>query len=72
MRATLYVLGCCPFCAALRRTLDEKAKGYQLIDVSLRPETVPELLKLTRGTRIVPVLVDDSGIYVAPDGGTGF
>jgi glutaredoxin len=72
MRATLYAIESCPFCAALRRELEANARTYELVDVSMRPETVPELVKLTGGTRIVPVLVDDSGIHVAPHGGTRF
>lgn len=40
------------------------------IDVGARPEAIPELLKLTRGRRIVPVLVEDGRIVIAPDGGS--
>ena len=35
-------------------------------------EVVPELLKLTKGRRIVPVLVEGARISVAPDGGSEF
>jgi hypothetical protein len=33
---------------------------------------IPELLKLTGGRRIVPVLVDEGRIAVAPEGGSEF
>ena len=37
-----------------------------------RPEVIPELMKLTGGRRIVPVIVDAAGIHVAPAGGSAF
>ena len=46
--------------------------SFEEIDVSARREKIPELLKLTRGKRIVPVLVDQSGVRVAPCGGSTF
>jgi glutaredoxin len=69
MRAILYVKTGCPFCAEMRRGLDGAGVAYDEVNVSERREAIPELLKLTRGKRIVPVLVDDDGIHVAPQGG---
>ncbi len=43
-----------------------------VIDVEERPEVVPELLKLTGGRRIVPVVVEGTTVEVAPEGGTPF
>jgi len=40
------------------------------VDVGARPETIPELLKLTRGQRIVPVIVAGGKVEIAPDGGS--
>ena len=37
-----------------------------------RPQAVVELLKLTGGRRIVPVVVEGGVIAVAPDGGSEF
>jgi glutaredoxin len=72
MRATLYVTAACEHCVALRRDLDRLGISYEEIDVGMRREVVPELLKLTKGRRVVPVLVDDRGIHVAPQGGSAF
>jgi len=69
---TLYTNTGCPFCAAARRELEAHGVTYVEINLSDRPERIPELLKLTRGRRIVPVLVDASGISVAPNGGRDF
>jgi hypothetical protein len=42
------------------------------IDVTASPEVVPELLKLTKGRRIVPVLVEGARISIASNGGSAF
>ena len=72
MRATLYVVSSCEHCERLRGELEGAGTSYELIDVRERREVVPELLKLTKGRRIVPVLVDDRGVHVAPGGGSTF
>jgi glutaredoxin len=72
MRAILYVANGCPHCAALRDELQRSGATFEEINVSARRERIPELLKLTRGKRIVPVLVDAGGVRVAPFGGTIF
>jgi hypothetical protein len=40
------------------------------VNVSRSPEAIPELLKLTGGRRIVPVVVRAGRIEIAPDGGS--
>jgi glutaredoxin len=70
--ATVYTRTGCPFCAALREDLESRDVTYREINVSDHPERIPELLKLTGGRRVVPVLVDGRGISVSPRGGTDF
>ena len=72
MATTLYVHGDCRHCRALRERLEGEGRSFRLKDVAASPELVPELLKLTDGRRIVPVLVDGVRIEVAPEGGTEF
>lgn len=72
MQATLYVVDDCGFCADMRTRLARERKAFQEINVSRCREVIPELLKLTRGKRVVPVLVDERGVHVAPFGGTVF
>jgi hypothetical protein len=45
---------------------------YSEIDITRNPERIPELLKLTRGRRVVPVIVDGAQVRVAPAGGAAF
>ena len=68
----VYVLAGCPYCAALRAAMAARGADVREIDVGLRPEVIPELLKLTRGRRVVPVVVDGGRIEIAPGGGTAF
>jgi hypothetical protein len=42
------------------------------VNVTEHPEVIPELLKLTKGERILPVLVEGGRIQLAPDGGRRF
>jgi glutaredoxin len=71
-RVTLYTVTGCRFCAAMRAELERRAVAYTEIDVARQPERVAELVKLTRGRRIVPVVVEAGGISVAPGGGSTF
>ena len=68
----LYTRAGCPWCDRKRAELTARGVVFREIDVAARPEVVPELLKLTGGRRLVPVVVDSGRIDVAPDGGSGF
>ena len=72
MAVTLYTRGDCPFSRALRERLLARGTNFTEVDVAMRPECVPELVKLTGHRRIVPVLVEGTRIDVAPEGGTEF
>lgn len=69
---TLYVKEGCPHCDATRAALVARAVAFTEIDVTAHPEAIPELLKLTRGRRIVPVVVEGARIGIASDGGSPF
>ena len=68
----LYTKTGCPYCAAKRAELAARGVAVREIDVSERPEVVAELLKVTRGRRIVPVVVEGGRIAIAPGGGSSF
>ena len=70
--ALLYTRAGCPYCLRVRESLAAESTPFQEIDVSRHPEKIPELLKLTGGRRVVPVLVRDGRIEVAPHGATTF
>ena len=67
---TLYVRPGCLACDAARQALLDAGRAFTEIDVGRHPEVVPELLKLTKGRRVVPVVVDGTRISL-PDEGTG-
>ena len=66
----LYTRAGCRYCDAKRAELLRRGVTLREVDVSARPEAIPELLKLTQGRRIVPVIVAGGCIEVAPDGGS--
>jgi glutaredoxin 3 len=68
-QVTLYVKTGCPYCAAKRRELSDGGVAFTEVNVSERPEVIPELLKLTKGKRLVPVIVEAARITIAPEGG---
>jgi glutaredoxin len=68
----LYTKTGCAFCDAKRAELQSRGVALREIDVTAKPQAVTELLKLTGGRRIVPVIVDGGRIAVAPDGGSPF
>jgi glutaredoxin 3 len=68
--ALLYTKSGCPFCDAARDELAARGVAVREIDVTVRPQAVTELLKLTNGRRIVPVIVEAGTIAIAPNGGS--
>ena len=71
-RVLLYTTSGCPHCDAMRDALAARGVAVDEIDVGVRRELVPELLKLTGGRRVVPVVVEGGKVLVAPEGGTAF
>ena len=65
----LYVKTGCPYCAAKRREFQERGLQFTEINVFERPDAVPELLRLTHGERLVPVIVQGQRVSIAPEGG---
>ena len=72
MSAVLYTRAGCPLCDAKRAELGAAGVAFREIDVGTRREAIPELLKLTRGQRVVPVMVEGGRILIAPEGGSAF
>jgi glutaredoxin len=68
----LYTRTGCPYCDAKRAELAARGVSVREINVSERPEAVAELLKVTRGRRVVPVVVEGGRIAIAPGGGSAF
>ncbi len=70
MATTLYATKDCPFSRVVRDRLNATGTRFTEIDVGEHPEVIPELLKVTRGRRVVPVLIDGVRIEIAVDGGS--
>jgi glutaredoxin 3 len=68
----LYTKTGCPYCDAKRAELAARGVLVREINLSERPEAIAELLKVTRGRRIVPVVVEGGRIEIAPGGGSSF
>jgi len=68
----LYTKTGCPHCDTKRAELAARGVAVREINVSEHPEAVAELLKVTRGRRIVPVVVEGGRIEIAPEGGSSF
>ena len=68
----LYTAAGCPYCAAKRAELVARGVAVREVNLSERPEAIAELLKVTRGRRIVPVVVGGGRIEIAPEGGSSF
>ena len=68
----LYTKTGCAYCAAQRDALAARGVAWREVNVTERPEAIPELLKVTRGRRIVPVVVAGTRIEIAPAGGSAF
>jgi glutaredoxin len=69
---TLYTRDGCVSCDRLRAALVAAGETIDEVNVDRWPAAIPELLKLTRGRRVVPVLVRGARIEIAPDGGSEF
>ena len=72
MSAILYTRDGCAACGRLKASLAAAGERYTEVNLSREPQATTELLKLTGGRRIVPVLVRGGRIEIAPEGGTEF
>jgi glutaredoxin len=59
----------CPYCAAMRESLHGEGADFAEIDVHTSSEAMREALKYSQGRRMVPILVRDGKVSVAPGGG---
>lgn len=70
MSVTIYTKPGCPYCAALRSELMNRAVLFDEIDVHAVPGARQKLAGLCGGGTVVPVLVEEDGsVKVAPKGG---
>ena len=67
---TIFVKDGCPYCAAARKHYSEEGINFSEKNVHKTPGAKEELLKLTNGEAIVPVIVDSAGKVTKGFGGS--
>ena len=60
----LYTRPDCTYSDALKSDLNDQSIDFEEIDLSINPEKIPDLEKLTAGERITPVLVNGDTVQV--------
>ena len=65
----IYTKPGCPYCAAAMRDLRERGLSYEEISVESNPAARAEVMRLSDGSGIVPILVEGDKVKVGFDGG---
>ena len=66
----LYTHPDCAFSAAAKMEYRQSKVEYLEIDVSKEPDKIPDLLQLTEGERVTPVMVENGKVTIGFKGGT--
>lgn len=66
----LYTHPDCAFSSAAKMDYRKRKVAYEEVDLSKQHDRVPELLALTNGERITPVIVEDGVVTIGFKGGT--
>ena len=65
----LYTKTGCPYCDAKRKEFNDQGVDFEEINIFEVDGAKEELLKITGGKRMVPVIVNGPRVEIAPDGG---
>jgi glutaredoxin 3 len=68
-KTVIYTKPGCPYCAAARQDLEERSVPYQEISTEDNPKAVEEVMRLSEGKGIVPILVSGEKVKVGFGGG---
>ena len=66
----LYTHPDCAFSAAAKMEYRRSNVEFLEIDVSREPDKIPDLLQLTDGERVTPVIVENGQVIIGFKGGT--
>lgn len=66
----LYTHPDCAFSSAAKMDYRKRKVAYEEVDLSKQEDRVPELLALTNGERVTPVIVEDGAVTIGFKGGT--
>jgi len=65
----IYTKEGCPYCATAKKQYTERGIAFKEIDIHAVKGAKEEVLKLTAGKRIVPVIVENGNVTVGFGGG---
>jgi C_GCAxxG_C_C family probable redox protein len=68
-QVTIYTKPGCPFCAAAKQDLEERGVPYKELSTQDSPKVVQEIMRLSNGKGIVPILVTGEEVKVGFGGG---
>lgn len=60
----------CAFSAAAKMDYRKRKVAYEDVDLSKQEDRIPELLALTNGERVTPVIVEAGAVTIGFKGGT--
>jgi C_GCAxxG_C_C family probable redox protein len=66
---TIYTKPGCPFCAAAKQDLEERGISYKELSIQDDPKVAQEVMRLSNGKGIVPILIIDDEVKVGFGGG---
>ena len=66
---TIYTKEGCPYCSAAKKHYEEQGTSFKEIDIYDTPGAQDEVVKLTGGQRIVPVIVEGGKVTAGFGGG---
>ena len=66
----LYTHPDCAFSAAAKMDYRKRKIAYEDVDLSKQEDRIPELLALTNGERVTPVIVENGAVTIGFKGGT--
>jgi len=68
-QVTIYTKPDCPFCAAAKQDLEERGVPYKELSIQDNPKVAQEVMRLSNGKGIVPILVIDEEVKIGFGGG---
>jgi C_GCAxxG_C_C family probable redox protein len=68
-KVSIYTRPGCPFCAEAKHDLEERGVPYEEISIEGNPKAVAEVMRLSNGAGIVPILVIGDEVKVGFGGG---
>lgn len=66
---TIYTKDGCPYCAAAKKHYAEQETDFEEINIYQTPGAKEKVLELTKGQRIVPVIIDKDEVRIGFGGG---